>query len=103
MIAVAGQRLDINYVTGEVIVDGVLQHEPYIIGTTTELSDSLSLDEFDHIIPEGYIFVMGDNRQGSLDSRSRTIGLIPVNNVIGKAQLRIVPFDHFGTVYYNMT
>ena len=102
VIATGGQRLDINYDTGEVIVDGVLQNEPYIKGTTRMLSNSLSLEEYDNIIPEGYVFVMGDNREGSLDSRSKEIGLIPLNNIIGKAQWRISPFDKFGTVYYNM-
>lgn len=102
VIATAGQRLDINYDTGEVIVDGVLQNEPYIKGTTKQLSNAISLEEYDNMIPEGYIFVMGDNREGSLDSRSKEIGLIPLNNVIGKAEWRIMPFDQFGTVYYNM-
>ena len=101
VIAVGGQRLDINYDTNEVIVDGVVQYEPYIKGKTRQLSNSISLEEYGNIIPKGYIFVMGDNREGSLDSRSRDIGLIPVSNVIGKAQLRIIPFDTFGSVYYN--
>ena len=101
VIAVGGQRLDINYDTNEVIVDGVVQYEPYIKGKTRQLSNSTSLEEYGNIIPEGYIFVMGDNREGSLDSRSKDIGLIPVSNVIGKAQLRIIPFDTFGSVYYN--
>ena len=69
---------------------------------TRQLSNSISLEEYDHIIPEGYVFVMGDNREGSLDSRSKEIGIIPVNNIIGKAEWRIMPFDKFGTVYYNM-
>ena len=101
VIAVGGQRLDINYDTNEVIVDGVVQYEPYIKGKTRQLSNSTSLEEYGNIIPEGYIFVMGDNREGSLDSRSKDIGLIPVSNVIGKAQLRIIPFDTFGSVYFN--
>ncbi len=90
VIAVGGQRLDINYDTNEVIVDGVVQYEPYIKGKTRQLSNSISLEEYGNIIPKGYIFVMGDNREGSLDSRSKDIGLIPVSNVIGK-----------GSVYYN--
>ena len=104
VIAVSGQRLDINYDTNEVIVDGVVQYEPYIKGNTRQLSNSVSLEDYNNIIPEGYLFVMGDNREGSLDSRSKDIGLIPVSNVIGKAQIFIYPFDKFSkTVYYNMT
>ena len=101
VIAVGGQRLDINYDTNEVIVDGVVQYEPYIKGKTRQLSNSVLLEDYNNIIPEGYVFVMGDNREGSLDSRSKDIGLIPVNNIIGKAQFRFAPFDKFGTVYYN--
>ena len=104
VIAVSGQRLDINYDTNEVIVDGIVQYEPYIKGTTRQLSNSVSLEDYNNIIPEGYLFVMGDNRESSLDSRSKDIGLIPVSNVIGKAQIFIYPFDKFSkTVYYNMT
>lgn len=104
VIAVGGQRLDINYDTNEVIVDGVVQYEPYIKGRTRQLSNSVDLEDYNNIIPQGYIFVMGDNREGSLDSRSRDIGLIPVSNVIGKAQAFIYPFEKFSqTVYYNMT
>ncbi len=102
VIALGGQRLDIDYNTGEVTVDGVILEENYIKGKTRQLSNSISLEEYDHIIPEGYVFVMGDNREGSLDSRSKEIGIIPVNNIIGKAEWRIMPFDKFGTVYYNM-
>ena len=103
VIAVGGQHLDINYDTNEVIVDGVVQYEPYIKGRTRQLSNSVSLEEYNNIIPEGYVFVMGDNREGSLDSRSKDIGLIPLNNIIGKAQFRFMPFDKNGSVYYNMT
>ena len=102
VIALGGQRIDINYDTGEVTVDGVILEENYIKGKTKQLSNSISLEAYNNIIPEGYVFVMGDNREGSLDSRSKEIGLIPVDNIIGKAEWRIMPFDKFGTVYYNM-
>ena len=98
VIATEGQSLSINYETGEVSVDGVILEEKYIKGKTIRLRNSLEIPEK---IPEGYVFVMGDNREGSLDSRSTDIGLIPVENIIGKAELRIYPLSKFGSVYYS--
>ena len=95
VIAVGGQRLSIDYDTGEVRVDGVLLDEPYIKGTTGPEQFLMKIPE---VIPEGYVFVMGDNRENSLDSRSTKIGLIPVENIIGKAVFRVFPFNSFGGV-----
>lgn len=96
VIATEGQSLSINYDTGAVTVDGVLLDETYIKGTTRQLRNPLSIPS---VIPEGYVFVMGDNREHSLDSRSNEIGLIPVENIIGKAEFRIYPFNTIGSVY----
>lgn len=95
VIATAGQKLAINYETGEVKVDGVVIDEPYIKGFTCSVPNPADVPE---IIPEGYVFVMGDNRENSADSRSKKIGLVPVQNIIGKAIFRIFPFDSFGSV-----
>ena len=51
------------------------------------------------VIPQGSIFVMGDNRYISLDSRDEKVGLISVNDVIGKAQLVFFPFDRIRYLY----
>ena len=96
VIATEGQSISINYDTSEVSVDGVILEEDYIKGKTIKLRNPLDIPD---VIPEGYVFVMGDNREGSLDSRSTEIGLIPVTNIIGKAEIRIYPFDSFGSVY----
>ena len=96
VIAVEGQSLKINYDTGEVTLDGVVLKEDYIKGLTRRVHPSLEIPD---VIPEGYVFVMGDNRENSLDSRSTQIGLIPVENIIGKAELRILPASSFGSVY----
>ncbi len=96
VIATEGQALSINYQTGDVSVDGVILDEKYIKGNTIPLKNPLDIPDK---IPEGYVFVMGDNREGSLDSRSNDIGLIPVENIIGKAELRIFPISGFGSVY----
>lgn len=95
VIATAGQKLSIDFNTGDVSVDGVVLEEDYIKGTTGLISDPLEIPE---VIPEGYVFVMGDNRENSKDSRSTDIGLIPVKNIIGKVVLRIYPVSQFGSV-----
>ena len=95
VIAVGGQTLSIDFDTGDVIVDGVLLKEPYIQGITTQMSGS---GQIPAEIPEGYVFVMGDNRQNSLDSRSQRVGLVPVENIVGKAFFRIYPMDQFGEI-----
>ena len=96
VIATEGQRLQINYENDEVIVDGVVLKEDYIKGRTIKLQNPTAIPD---VIPKGYVFVMGDNREDSLDSRSTRIGLIPVENIIGKAFWRIQPFDNFGSLY----
>ena len=96
VIATEGQRLQINYENDEVIVDGVVLKEDYIKGRTIKLQNPTAIPD---VIPKGYVFVMGDNREDSLDSRSTRIGLIPVENIIGKAFWRIQPFDTLGCLY----
>ena len=77
-----------NMVDIDVVID-----EKYIVGTTIPVPNATVIPE---VIPDGYVFVMGDNREHSLDSRSATVGLVPVENIIGKAFVRIYPFDSFG-------
>ena len=94
VIATAGQTLDINFDTGEVVVDGVVLQEDYISSETIQGNA-----EIPSVIPEGYVFVMGDNRAISLDSRFNQIGLVPVTDIIGKAQFVVFPFSDFGYLY----
>ena len=94
VIATEGQTLKIDFNTGDVYVDGVLLDEPYIKTPTTDNEGG----EIPEVIPEGYVFVMGDNRGNSLDSRSEQIGLIDKRNIIGKAQYIVFPFDRIGGI-----
>lgn len=94
VIATEGQTLSIDFDKGKVTVDGKVIDEPYIQGFT-HAEDA----EIPEVIPEGKVFVMGDNRGVSLDSRSKEIGLIDVNDIIGKAQLVVFPFNHIKYLY----
>lgn len=97
VIAVEGQTVKLDYENEKIFVDGIEISEPYIKGTT--FSGNWGDNHIPDVIPEGKIFVMGDNRLVSMDSRSTEIGLIDVENVIGKAQVVVFPFNHFGYVY----
>lgn len=92
VIAKGGQSLKIDFKTGSVYVDGNLLKETYIKNATTN-NEGGAIPE---IVPEGYLFVMGDNRMNSKDSRSAQIGLIDVKNILGKAQFIVYPFSRIG-------
>lgn len=88
VIATEGQSLSIDFKSGKVTVDGKIIDEPYIKGHTYK-KDA----EIPSVVPDGKVFVMGDNREVSLDSRSTAIGLIDKNDIIGKAQIVAFPFN----------
>ncbi|MCD8026629.1 MAG: signal peptidase I [Clostridiales bacterium] len=97
VIATEGQSIELDYENDRIIVDGVVLDEVYIDDSTFE--GNVGDNEIPDVVPEGKIFVMGDNRRASMDSRSTEIGLIDVENVIGKAQFVVFPFNHFGYLY----
>lgn len=100
VIAVAGQTVDIDHEKGIVYVDGVALKEPYTkTPTTARIEDEI---DFPVYIPDNCIFVMGDNRNWSLDSRSERIGkngMIDTRHVLGKAVYRIFPLKEMGGLY----
>ena len=95
VIAKGGQTVDFNFETGEVFIDGKVQNEPYIKEITHR--DEYAFD-YPLEIPEGYVFVLGDNRNLSKDSRHPDVGLVSEEEIIGEAVLRIYPFGKFGGI-----
>ena len=87
VIAVGGQTVDIDFDSGSVYVDGVLLKEDYI----NELTFTTDGTEFPVTVPEGSVFVMGDNRNHSNDSRDVKLGTVDTRHMIGKAVAVIFP------------
>ena len=97
VIATEGQTVKIDYDNNRVIVDGVVIDEPYL--HEEMIYNQIDNDqEIPEVIPEGKVFVMGDNRNHSLDSRSQKVGIIDKTDIIGKAQLVWWPFSRFGFI-----
>ncbi len=95
VIAVENDIVDIDFEKGIVIVNGQPLDEQYVnTPTTTPVSGGA----FDYpiTIPPGYVYVMGDNRDVSLDSRYRSVGLVHESDISGKVILRVYPWEDFG-------
>ena len=92
VIATEGQTVDIDFTEGVVYVDGVAQDEPYT-KTLTTLKEGT---EFPLVVEEGKVFVMGDNRNNSKDSRSTQIGQVDKREVLGKVAFILFPGTGMG-------
>ncbi len=90
VIAVEGQEVYIDFVSGVVRVDGKELNEPYI-STPTGLYEGI---DFPLVVDAGCVFVMGDNRMNSKDSRSTEIGLIDCREILGRAIFLILPGEN---------
>ena len=93
VIATEGQTVDIDFASGSVYVDGELLVEDYI-NEPTYVEEGT---QFPLTVPEGSIFVMGDNRNHSSDSRSSDLGTVDTRYVIGKAVFLLFPGADEGT------
>ena len=95
LIAKGGQKVDIDFEAGVVYVDGKALDEPYISAPTKR--DNFAF-EYPFTVPEGYVFVLGDNRPVSKDSRHPEVGLVREEDIVGKVFMRISPFSKIGFV-----
>ena len=94
VIAKGGDTVDINVEQGLVYVNGEALDEPYVPEGTLSTGNM----EFPLTVPEGTLFLMGDNRQHSTDSRSSDVGFIDERDILGKVVLRIYPFNKIGLI-----
>ncbi len=94
VIATEGDTIDIDFDEGTVTVNGEVLEEDYILEPTYTQLDT----DFPQTVPEGCVFVMGDNRNGSTDSRYSELGMVDTRYIIGKVLLRIYPLNEIGTV-----
>ncbi len=93
VIGLPGDVLTIS--DGKVYREGVLIQEPYIMGGEKgETSGEL----YNYVVPDDCVFVMGDNREVSLDSRSDEVGPVKISKIMGKAFFRLYPFSEIGGI-----
>jgi len=97
VVAVGGQTVRVDYDADKVYVDGVALNEDYILERDIyRSSPSLEIDEL--TVPEGSVFVLGDNRNHSSDSRVAELGAIDNRYILGKAIMILFPFSNFGVL-----
>ena len=97
VIALEGQSVDIDYGSGTVYVDGVALKEDYIL-EEMYLPGNPHMQRTHFEVPEGEVFVLGDNRNGSTDSRDDRLGSVHEDYILGKAIAAIWPIGKLGLI-----
>lgn len=106
-IAVEGQVVEIDYNADTIKVDGKVIEEDYLSTFAKDMRNLMLFDTkyFDasasvyrYTVPDNCIFVLGDNRNNSTDSRFSSVAFVSIDDVLGKALVRIYPFNKFGKV-----
>lgn len=98
VIGLPGDTIDIDDATGDVYVNGEKIDQSYLDeGVHTYRGRET---QFPYTVPEDCVFVMGDNREDSLDSRYQSLGAVPYEAILGKAAFRFWPLSSFGSVYH---
>ena len=103
VIATEGQSVEINFTSGVIKVDGVVYNDEHAYLSGGKYLQRLDFNKeyivkegvttyFRATVPEGCVFVLGDNRNGSSDSRTERVGFVDVDCILGKAILRLSPF-----------
>lgn len=90
IIGLAGDVIDMDMQSGTLYINGQPQREEYI----NEVMRKFGTISYPYTVPEDYVFVMGDNRNNSDDSRNSSIGALPIDNIVGKVVLRIWPLHN---------
>ena len=89
VVGVEGDTITIK--DGKVYRNGEVIDEPYVNGQATEDNEGMKIDN--KKVGENEMFLMGDNREVSLDSRSESVGMVSEDVLVGKAIVRLYPFD----------
>lgn len=97
IIATEGDTIDINFEENYVIVNGEILDEDYVNPETVAPLRSYDMT-FPQVVPENCVFVMGDNRNASSDSRVASLGMVDERYILGHVLVRILPIDRMGGI-----